>query len=235
MSGGYEMKDFIYIFILIYTISFAFIFMAFNATINDTIRYFDECLSNKNTFGKIWVWLGIITLTPSILCGFVIAVFGSLIIHICDRIGSKKNTEAEDLYTDFYLREDTSYMRLEEEYKKYGKLIICVDFDDTLYDFHKLGRRYNLMIKLLQRWRKYSEIYLFTGKGEDEYSAIQEYMETNNIPYDGINCDSSVISGSFKTYANVYFDDRAGLRQVYLDMYKLIDKIEKGDVVYERK
>lgn len=38
---------------------------------------------------------------------------------------------------DFYLQANNSYNRLEEEFKKYGKLIFCVDFDDTIYDFHK--------------------------------------------------------------------------------------------------
>ena len=43
---------------------------------------------------------------------------------------------------DFYLYEENCYQRLEDEFKKYGKLIFCVDFDDTIYDFHKLGRSY---------------------------------------------------------------------------------------------
>ena len=38
---------------------------------------------------------------------------------------------------DYYLQAGTSYYRLEEEFKKYGKLIFCVDFDDTIFDFHK--------------------------------------------------------------------------------------------------
>lgn len=38
---------------------------------------------------------------------------------------------------DYYLQESKSYQRLEDEFKKYGKLIFCVDFDDTIYDYHK--------------------------------------------------------------------------------------------------
>ena len=41
---------------------------------------------------------------------------------------------------DFYLSDENCYQRLEDEFKKYGKLIFCVDFDDTIYDFHGLGR-----------------------------------------------------------------------------------------------
>lgn len=43
---------------------------------------------------------------------------------------------------DFYLDPENCYQRLEDEFKKYGKLIFCVDFDDTLYDFHNVGRTY---------------------------------------------------------------------------------------------
>ena len=43
---------------------------------------------------------------------------------------------------DFYLQANNSYNRLEEEFKKYGKLIFCVDFDDTIYDL--LMRGYKL-------------------------------------------------------------------------------------------
>lgn len=51
---------------------------------------------------------------------------------------------------DFYLQPGNSYKRLEDEFKKYGKLIFCVDFDDTIYDFHKKGRMYGNMISYLK-------------------------------------------------------------------------------------
>mgnify|MGYP000931376362 CR=1 FL=1 len=74
---------------------------------------------------------------------------------------------------DFYLQANNSYNRLEEEFKKYGKLIFCVDFDDTIYDFHKKGRTYENVIHLLQRWENYSEVIIFTGNGEDKYEMIE--------------------------------------------------------------
>lgn len=52
---------------------------------------------------------------------------------------------------DYFLSDENCYQRLKEEYQKYGKLIFCVDFDDTLYDFHKLGRTYDDVINLLHR------------------------------------------------------------------------------------
>lgn len=93
---------------------------------------------------------------------------------------------------DFYLQSNNSYNRLEEEFKKYGKLIFCVDFDDTIYDFHKKGRTYENVISLLHRWEKYSEVIIFTGNGEDKYEMIEQYLKDNNIKCKGVNCDSSV-------------------------------------------
>ena len=130
---------------------------------------------------------------------------------------------------DYYLQESRSYQRLEDEFKKYGKLIFCVDFDDTIYDYHKKGRTYDNVIQLLHRWESYSEVIIFTGNNEDKYPMIEEYLKENNIKYKGINCDSF---GGRKVYANVYIDDRAGLIQVYNELLTLIKKIENGEVVY---
>lgn len=134
---------------------------------------------------------------------------------------------------DYYLSEDNCYKRLKEEYIKYGKLIFCVDFDDTVYDFHKAGRSYDDIIWLLKRWENYSEVIFFTGNGEEKYSEIEKYLQEKGIKYKGINCDSSVTFGGRKVYANVYIDDRGGLPSVYCILNKLISQIEKGEVTYE--
>lgn len=134
---------------------------------------------------------------------------------------------------DFYLSEENCYQRLEDEFKKYGKLIFCVDFDDTIYDFHKLGRSYNDVITLLKRWEPYSEVVILTGNGEAQHPTIKEYMENVGIKYKGINCDSSISFGGRKTYANAYIDDRGGLPSVYRMLDKLITKIENGEIAHE--
>lgn len=135
---------------------------------------------------------------------------------------------------DFYLQPGNSYKRLEDEFKKYGKLIFCVDFDDTIYDYHKKGRMYENVIHLLHRWENYSEVIIFTGCGENKYAMIEEYLQKNHIKHRGINCDASITFGGRKIYANVYIDDRGGLIQVYNELLTLIDKIEKGEVKHEQ-
>ena len=134
---------------------------------------------------------------------------------------------------DFYLSEDNCYNRLENEFAKYGKLIFCVDFDDTIYDFHKLGRSYDDVISLLKRWEPYSEVIIFTGNSENQYPTIKEHMDKVGIRYSGINSDSSVSFGGRKIYANVYIDDRGGLPSVYKMLDKLITKIESGQLLHK--
>lgn len=134
---------------------------------------------------------------------------------------------------DFYLSTENCYKRLEKEFQKYGRLIFCVDFDDTIYDFHKLGRTYTHLIDLLKRWEPYSEVIVFTGNGEDKYPMIEEYMKSIGVKYKGINCDSSVPVGGRKVYANVYIDDRGGLPVVYNMLNMLINRIERGEIMYE--
>ncbi|MCR1959873.1 hypothetical protein CWE04_11375 [Thomasclavelia cocleata] len=129
---------------------------------------------------------------------------------------------------DYYLSPDNCYQRLEDEFIKYGKLIIAVDFDDTIYDFHRLGRTYTNVINLLKRWDRYAQIIIFTGNGVDKLSEIKSYCNRYGIPYDGINCNSMVKVNGRKIYANAYLDDRGGLPMVYDHLNTLIEKIEKG-------
>ena len=105
-----------------------------------------------------------------------------------------------------------------------------MDFDDTLYDFHNVGRTYTDVMALLKEWEDYSEVVIFTGNGEDKYPMIENYLATYEIKYKGINCDSSIEVTGRKTYANVYIDDRGGLPLVYEHLQRLIKKIKKGEV-----
>lgn len=134
-----------------------------------------------------------------------------------------------------YLSEENCYQRLEDEFKKYGKLVFCVDYDNTLYDCHNKGMNFNEIFTLLRRWEKYSEVIIFSVSKEDRYPEMEKYLNDNNIKFKGINCDGSVICNPDcrKIYANVYIDDRAGLPTVYRNLCKLISKIEKGEVIYE--
>jgi hypothetical protein len=131
---------------------------------------------------------------------------------------------------DPYLMMGKNFIRLVDEYKKYNSLIIAVDFDDTLFDFHKKGEKYNNLIKLIQDLKKLN-CYIIIWTGNQDVKFVSEYCNKNDIPFDSINEDSPVAkelylknnqSAPRKIYANVYLDDRSGLIQMYIELSYLV-------------
>ena len=130
---------------------------------------------------------------------------------------------------DNYLQPNSSYKRLCEEYEKYGSLIVAVDFDDTVYDFHKKGHTYDKVVQLIRDLKSLNcFIIIWTGCIDEE--KVSTYLKENNIPYDTINDEAPVTKKQLnnclprKVYANVYIDDRAGLIQVYEELTNLVNK-----------
>jgi hydroxymethylpyrimidine pyrophosphatase-like HAD family hydrolase len=123
---------------------------------------------------------------------------------------------------DFYLDNQNCIDRLVYEWKEHGNIIIAVDYDDTLYDFHKKGREYNHVINLLRQCRKIGcYIIIFTACGEEQYSDISNYLKDKEIPFDKINENVEFIKFTGrKIYYNILLDDRAGLGSAY-DCLKL--------------
>lgn len=131
---------------------------------------------------------------------------------------------------DKYLVTNSAYERLWAEYKKYGSLIVAVDFDDTLYDFHGTGESYE-MVKQLIRDLYSIGCKIIIWSGSEDVNTIAAYLKEQNIPWDLIN-ENLQINGNWasgkdsrKVYANVYIDDRAGLVQVYKDLSRLFYEV----------
>lgn len=131
---------------------------------------------------------------------------------------------------DKYLQPNSAYERLWAEYNKYGSLIVAVDYDDTLFDFHSTGSSYEMVKQLIRDLYSIGcKIIIWTGN--ENINDIDLYLKQNNIPWDLIN-ENLQINGKWtsgkdsrKIYANVYIDDRAGLEQVYNDLTKLIKNV----------
>ncbi|WP_336515554.1 hypothetical protein [Pollutibacter soli] len=126
---------------------------------------------------------------------------------------------------DYFLEPENSYQRLLNEYRKYGSLVIAFDFDDTVFDFHKQGRKYEVVIGLLRNLKK-AKCYLICWTGQENVDFVRGYLLENKIPFDSINENPPFYkSENRKVYANAYLDDRAGLSQVYRDLIKLLNTI----------
>lgn len=129
---------------------------------------------------------------------------------------------------DEYLVPNSSFMRLWDEYKKYGSLVVAYDFDNTVYDFHQKGETYGQVIELLRDLKNLGCICICFTANEDE-SFVREYCRLNFIPLDKLNENPDFFkSTSKKIYFNALLDDRAGLQQVYQELSLLVNLINES-------
>lgn len=129
---------------------------------------------------------------------------------------------------DEYLVENSSYERLYEEYKKYGSLVIGFDFDNTVYDFHKTGKSYEMVRQLLKDL-VYIGCKTICWTAQKDINFVAKFLDHNEIPYNGINSNGIDLGWeSRKPFFSALLDDRVGLLQVYNDLNKLV-KIIKNE------
>jgi hypothetical protein len=130
-----------------------------------------------------------------------------------------------------YFNPQTCLARLAREYKAHKKLIVALDFDDTVYDFHKEGHRYGLVLGLIRRCQKLGfYIVLFTGSEPDRHLSQAAYLLENGIVVDSVNQNPipMAIGNAGKPYYNILLDDRAGLGEAFSTLSLLVDRIERG-------
>lgn len=123
---------------------------------------------------------------------------------------------------DEFLKPNASLRRLIREYFEYGSLTIGFDFDGTVYDYHKKGETYTLVVLLLNDLKEIGCKLICWTACENHQNAIT-YMQENGIPCDGINCDGVKLGWeSRKPFFSALLDDRAGLKQVYNELSALV-------------
>lgn len=125
--------------------------------------------------------------------------------------------------------------RLLEEYKKYGKLIVAFDFDNTIFDYHGQGGDYSCIIELLRRCSRLGfEMILFSTENDENKIRAKQLscMRLGIANYSDYSLSppstkSSIFSESAKPYYNILLDDRAGLEESYEILKYVIDEIIK--------
>lgn len=123
--------------------------------------------------------------------------------------------------------------RLYDEWITHKKVIIAVDYDDTIkpWKFEKLNHLTEL-VNLLKRAKKVGcYIVVFSACDSSRYDEIRETFKELGIEIDSINTNPIDLpygnSGS-KIYFNILLDDRAGLYEAMFiltqAMYNVIGK-----------
>lgn len=138
--------------------------------------------------------------------------------------------------TDKYLNPYENRERLLREYKKHNNLVIGVDFDATIHDYHKEGYEYTEVKQLLRDLKEIGcTIICWTAYKEHDY--VEKYFKDNDLPLDGINCDGIKLPyETRKPFFNALLDDRAGLRSMVEDLRYVVEEVnesnKKGELWY---
>ena len=121
------------------------------------------------------------------------------------------------------------YKRLKEDYLIHKSLFVAYDYDNTVFDFHGLNINYSKIIELLRTCKSLGfTLILFTGNEGEKLEVIKKDLKHRNIPFDLIN--ENPLMNTRKPYYNILLDDRAGLKESYNNLKKLIDEIRNKEI-----
>ena len=107
---------------------------------------------------------------------------------------------------DRYLSTAESIKRLVAEYEKYPYLYVAFDFDNTVFDYHRVGDTFLLVESLLVRIRNHPKfrLVLFTGNEGDKLVEIVKYCESHGFKPDYVN--ESPVMQTRKPYYNIFLE-----------------------------
>ncbi len=121
------------------------------------------------------------------------------------------------------------YNRLKQDYLVHKNLFVAFDYDNTVFDYHNQGIKYDAIIDLLRICKSYGFIIiLFTGNEGEKLEIIKEDLKNRKIPFDLIN--ENPLMKTRKPYYNILLDDRAGLKESYNNLKRLTDEIRNKKI-----
>lgn len=128
---------------------------------------------------------------------------------------------------DPYLNPMACKDRLKRELKEHGSLVVAVDFDGTIFDYHGVGFSFPHLNKLV-RDMKDAGFYIIIFTANPDHDLIKRHLAEKVIPYDSINENPPFFKGppNSKIYYNALLDDRAGLSEVYDALRTIVDNLD---------
>lgn len=113
--------------------------------------------------------------------------------------------------------------RLVKEWEQHGKIIIAVDFDDTISAWglnpEHVGDLYDKVLRLVKDAKEVGAyVVIWSACDPDRYQYIADYCAGKGLIIDAVNENPIDLpyGKNKKIYANIYLDDRAGLQEACL-------------------
>jgi hypothetical protein len=113
-------------------------------------------------------------------------------------------------YTNKYV------VRLRNEWEQHGKIIIGVDYDDTISPWKWTKEELQDTVNVIKEAQLVGAyVVIFTACSKDRYAEITDYVKSLGIRIDAINQNPINIpyGNESKIYANIFLDDRGGLEE----------------------
>lgn len=131
-----------------------------------------------------------------------------------------------------YLNDRKAIIRLKEEFKQHGNLVIGFDFDNTIFDYHKEDLFLQPVIDLLKRCSDLDFTMCLYSNSREEGMGTKKAWHCNNvlgIKVDHINT-SPLLMGQdphwgAKPFFSILLDDRAGLSAAYNILKTTLDEL----------
>jgi len=117
-------------------------------------------------------------------------------------------------------------MRLLDDYKTHGNLIVAFDFDNTIYDYHDIGVSFSCVVNLLRECSElgFTMILFTANENKEKLDFCKLFCSQCGICIDYIN--ESPIMDTRKPYYNILLDDRAGLEEAYKTLRYVVEIIK---------
>ena len=123
--------------------------------------------------------------------------------------------------------------RLEKEWRKYGRIIIACDFDDTVHPWSFKDFEFQQVIDLVIKAQTIGALFvIFTAGKPERFEYMTKFLTEKGIRVDSVNKNPVELpyGNHSKVYANIFLDDRAGLMESLSILNLTMQRIEKSPI-----